>query len=67
MGHKVKKIKKLLAARRNNGIIDKSNYEVNFPGWNYYMDEFSAVLSISQLSKIFKNAKNSQRNCKALF
>ena len=66
-GSQSKKNKKLLTARRNNGIIDKSNYEVNFPGWNYYMDEFSAVLSISQLSKILKMLKIRKEIAKRYF
>lgn len=51
-GKQSKKFKKLLVARRNSGIQSKNNYEVSFPGWNYYMDEFSAALSIIQLKKL---------------
>ena len=51
-----KKFRKLLLARRWCGITDRrdSEYNVKELGWNYYMNEFSAVIGLSQLKKLDK-------------
>jgi len=50
------KFKKLLSARRWCGITDRkeTNYDVKELGWNYYMNEFSAVIGLQQLKKLEK-------------
>jgi len=49
-----KKIRKKLLARRWCGITDKMdvNYNVKEIGWNYYMNEFSAAIGLTQLKKL---------------
>ena len=48
--------KKILKSRRWVGISDRigSQYNVSELGWNYYMNEFSAVIGIEQLKKLKK-------------
>jgi len=50
------KFKKLLSARRWCGITNRkeTDYDVNELGWNYYMNEFSAVIGLQQLKKLEK-------------
>ena len=50
------KFKKLLSARRWCGITDRkeTDYDVKELGWNYYMNEFSAVIGLTQLKKLDK-------------
>ena len=50
------KFKKLLSARRWCGITDRkeTDYDVKELGWNYYMNEFSAVIGLQQLKKLEK-------------
>ena len=53
---KSKKFRELLLSRRWCGITNRkgSDYDVNELGWNYYMNEFSAVIGIQQLKKLEK-------------
>ena len=53
---KHKKIKQLLSARRWCGITDrnKADYDVKEPGNNYYMNEFSAAIGLTQLKQLDK-------------
>lgn len=48
------KISKILKSLRWCGISDRHgyNYDVTRLGWNYYMNEFSAAIGISQLKKL---------------
>ena len=49
-----KQFRKILLARRWCGITDRvgSEYNVKELGWNYYMNEFSAVIGLAQLKKL---------------
>ena len=49
-----RKIWKLLSAGRWCGITDRvgSEYDVKELGWNYYMNELSAVIGLAQLKKL---------------
>ena len=51
-----KKFQKILNSRRWCGITDRKNtdYDVKEIGWNYYMNEFSAVIGLQQLKKLDK-------------
>nr|AIF09169.1 glutamine--scyllo-inositol transaminase [uncultured marine thaumarchaeote KM3_35_D03] len=51
-----KKFRQLLFARRWCGITNRkdTDYDVNELGWNYYMNEFSAVIGLQQLKKVDK-------------
>ena len=51
-----KKFEKILNSRRWCGITDRRNtdYDVREIGWNYYMNEFSAVIGLQQLKKLDK-------------
>jgi len=51
-----KKFEKILNSRRWCGITDrkKTDYDVKEIGWNYYMNEFSAVIGLQQLKKLDK-------------
>jgi dTDP-4-amino-4,6-dideoxygalactose transaminase len=51
-----KQFRKILLARRWCGITDRigSEYDVKELGWNYYMNEFSAVIGLQQLKKVDK-------------
>ena len=51
-----KQFRKILLARRWCGITDRidSEYDVKELGWNYYMNEFSAVIGLIQLKKLNK-------------
>jgi len=53
---KHKKIKDRLNSKRWCGITNRkdSDYDVNELGWNFYMNEFSARIGISQLKKLDK-------------
>jgi len=50
------KFKKLISSRRWCGITDRkeTDYDVKELGWNYYMNEFSAVIGLIQLKKLGK-------------
>ena len=52
-----KQFRKTLLARRWCGITDRmgSEYDVRELGWNYYMNEFSAVIGLTQLKKLDKS------------
>ena len=54
-----KQFRKILLARRWCGISDRrdSEYDVKELGWNYYMNEFSAAIGITQLKKLNKMNK----------
>ena len=55
INHKNHKLfRKILLARRWCGITDRVNSEYNVKelGWNYYMNEFSAVIGLAQLKKL---------------
>jgi len=49
-----KQFRKTLLARRWCGITDRvdSEYDVKELGWNYYMNEFSAAIGLTQLKKL---------------
>ena len=49
-----KQFRKMLLGRRWCGITDRrgSEYDVKELGWNYYMNEFSAVIGLTQLKKL---------------
>jgi len=51
-----KRFRKILLARRWCGITDRidSEYDIKELGWNYYMNEFSAVIGLTQLKKLNK-------------
>ena len=51
-----KQFRKTLLARRWCGITNRidSEYDVKELGWNYYMNEFSAVIGLTQLKKLEK-------------
>ena len=51
-----KTFEKILNSRRWCGITDrkKTDYDVKEIGWNYYMNEFSAVIGLQQLKKLDK-------------
>ncbi len=51
-----KQFRKTLLARRWCGITDRidSEYDIKELGWNYYMNEFSAVIGLAQLKKLDK-------------
>ena len=57
LNHKNHKIfEKILNSRRWCGITNRkqTDYDVKEIGWNYYMNEFSAVIGIQQLKKLDK-------------
>ena len=57
LNHKNHKIfEKILNSRRWCGITDRkqTDYDVKEIGWNYYMNEFSAVIGLQQLKKLDK-------------
>ena len=58
-----KKYEKILNARRWCGITDRkqTDYDVKEIGWNYYMNEFSAVIGLQQLKKLDKLNKIRKR------
>ena len=58
-----KQFRKILLARRWCGITDRrdSEYDVKELGWNYYMNEFSAVVGLAQLKKLAM-LNNSRKN-----
>jgi len=49
-----KQFRKILLGRRWCGITDRrgSEYDVKELGWNYYMNEFSAAIGLTQLKKL---------------
>jgi len=51
-----KTFEKILNSRRWCGITDRkqTDYDVKEIGWNYYMNEFSAVIGLQQLKKLDK-------------
>ena len=51
-----KKFEKILNSRRWCGITDRkhADYDVKEIGWNYYMNELSAVIGLQQLKKLDK-------------
>ena len=63
---KHKNFKKILNSRRWCGITDRDdvNYDVKGPGWNYYMNEFSAAIGKVQLKKLNKLNKIRKRTAK---
>jgi len=60
-GTNIKKIESILKSRRWVGISNRKGpkYDVSEIGWNYYMNEFSAVIGIEQLKRLDKS--NSKR------
>ena len=60
-GKNTKKIESVLKSRRWVGISNRKGpkYDVSEIGWNYYMNEFSAVIGIEQLKRLDKS--NSKR------
>ena len=63
------KFQKLLFSRRWCGITDRNdtNYDVKELGWNYYMNEFSAVIGLEQLKKLDKFNKIRKNIAKQYF
>jgi perosamine synthetase len=66
---KSKKLRKILEAKRWCGITDRvdSDYDVKDIGWNYYMNEFSAAIGLTQLKKIDKMNKIREKNAKKYY
>ena len=58
-----KQFRKILLSRRWCGITDRrgSEYDVKELGWNYYMNEFSAVIGLMQLKKLDR-LNNARKN-----
>ncbi len=58
-----KKFKKILESKRWCGITNRkgAKYDVKEIGWNYYMNEFSAVIGLMQLKKLDKMNKNREK------
>jgi dTDP-4-amino-4,6-dideoxygalactose transaminase len=61
-----KKFKKILNSKRWCGILNRhdSLYDVKEMGWNYYMNEFSATIGITQLKKLDKLNKKRKKIAK---
>lgn len=55
-GIKTKQRVEILRSKRWCGITNRKGlkYNVSYLGWNYYMNEFSAVIGIEQLKKLDK-------------
>ena len=64
-----KKFEKILNSRRCCGITDRkeTDYDVKEIGWNYYMNEFSAVIGLQQLKKLDRLNKNRKNIAKKYF
>ena len=64
--HNHKKFRKILESRRWCGITNRKDvdYDVQEIGWNYYMNEFSAVIGLAQLKKLDKLNMIRQNICK---
>ena len=60
-GNNITKFKDKLKSKRWMGISNRkgSKYDIADIGWNYYMNEFSAVIGIEQLKKL--DSSNSKR------
>ena len=58
-GKNHKKISYVLKSKRWCGISNRigANYDVDKIGWNYYMNEFSAAIGLTQLKKLNKLIK----------
>ena len=65
-GKSSKKFKKILDSRRWCGITNRNDsfYDVDEMGWNYYMNEFSAVIGIIQLKKLDRLNKKRKKIAK---
>jgi len=63
------KISKILKEKRWCGITNRNgdDYDVKNIGWNYYMNEFSAVIGIEQLKKLDKTNLQRKKNAKKYF
>jgi len=63
------KISKILKEKRWCGITSRRgvDYDVKNIGWNYYMNEFSAVIGIEQLKKLDKTNLQRKKNAKKYF
>ena len=63
------KFQKILFSRRWCGITNRNdtNYDVKELGWNYYMNEFSAVIGLEQLKKLEKLNKMRKNIAKQYF
>jgi len=64
-----KKIRNKLLAKRWCGITNRkdSSYDVKGLGWNYYLNEFSASIGLTQLKKLDKNNKKRQNIAKRYY
>jgi perosamine synthetase len=64
-----KKISKILKEKRWCGITNRKgdDYDVKNIGWNYYMNELSAVIGIEQLKKLDKTNLQRKKNAKKYF
>jgi len=53
-GNQTGKFRKILESRRWCGIFNRkgAHYDVKELGWNYYMNEFSAAIGLTQLKKL---------------
>lgn len=63
------KISKILKEKRWCGISNRieTEYDIKKPGWNYYMNEFSAAIGLSQLRKLNKGNKIRRKIAKKYF
>jgi perosamine synthetase len=68
-GKNSQKFESLIKSRRWCGITDRveSTYDVKELGWNYYMNEFSAIIGLMQLKKLDKLNKKRQVFAKRYF
>jgi len=64
-----KKISKILKEKRWCGIGDRkgNDYDVKKLGWNYYMNEFSAAIGLSQLKKLDHSNKIRRKIAKSYY
>ncbi len=64
-----KKIEKTLKEKRWCGITNRNgvDYDVKNIGWNYYMNEFSAAIGLTQLKKIDRLNNLRKRTAKIYF
>lgn len=68
-GNSSEKFAQLIKSRRWCGITDRvdSEYDVKELGWNYYMNEFSAIIGLMQLKKLDKMNKKRRNTAKRYF
>jgi dTDP-4-amino-4,6-dideoxygalactose transaminase len=61
-----KEVARILKEKRWCGITNRKDvgYDVKNIGWNYYMNEFSAAIGLSQLKKLDKTNNQRRKNAK---